>query len=54
MLSTYSVRITEIYFLKSHYLICLQIMKEADLDKDNKLSLPEFEHVISKSPDFLK
>lgn len=30
-----------------------QIMKEADLDKDNQLSLAEFEHVLSKSPDFM-
>ena len=29
-------------------------MKEADLDNDGKLSFAEFEHVISKSPDFLK
>ena len=29
-------------------------MKEADLDNDRKLSFAEFEHVVSKSPDFLK
>ncbi|XP_002128104.1 calcium and integrin-binding protein 1-like [Ciona intestinalis] len=29
------------------------IMQEADLDNDDQLSYAEFEHVISKSPDFL-
>lgn len=29
-------------------------MQEADLDDDGQLSYAEFEHVISKSPDFLK
>lgn len=29
-------------------------MQEADLDDDQQLSFAEFEHVISKSPDFLK
>ena len=30
-----------------------KIMTEADLDDDNQLSFAEFEHVISKAPDFL-
>lgn len=29
-------------------------MREADLDHDNQLGLSEFEHVLSKSPDFMK
>lgn len=29
-------------------------MEEADLDDDRLLSYIEFEHVISRSPDFLK
>jgi len=29
------------------------IMKEADLDQDNKLGKQEFQHVLSKSPDFM-
>jgi len=28
-------------------------MKEADLDQDNQLGRSEFEHVLSKSPDFM-
>lgn len=34
-------------------LLAENIMKEADLDSDGFLSFPEFEHIISKSPDFL-
>ncbi|XP_076804528.1 calcium and integrin-binding protein 1-like [Clavelina lepadiformis] len=30
-----------------------KIMEEADLDRDNQLGRSEFEHVLSKSPDFL-
>jgi len=30
-----------------------KIMKEADLDDDQQLSFAEFEHVISKAPDFV-
>uniref|UniRef100_A0A0B7BLS8 EF-hand domain-containing protein n=2 Tax=Arion vulgaris TaxID=1028688 RepID=A0A0B7BLS8_9EUPU len=30
------------------------IMEEADLDDDKTLSFAEFEHVISKAPDFIK
>ena len=29
-------------------------MQEADLDDDEALSFAEFEHVISKAPDFVK
>lgn len=29
-------------------------MEEADLDDDKTLSFAEFEHVISKAPDFVK
>ena len=28
------------------------VMKEVDIDQDGKLSYPEFEHVVSKAPDF--
>lgn len=31
-----------------------QVFEEADLDEDNKLSFTEFEHVISRAPDFLR
>ena len=31
-----------------------QIYKEADLDNDQSLSFAEFEHVITKAPDFIK
>ena len=31
-----------------------QILEEADLDKDDKLSFSEFEHVVSKAPEFMK
>lgn len=31
-----------------------QILKEADLDGDKKLSFAEFEHAIFKAPDFVK
>ena len=31
-----------------------QIFDEADLDDDSQLSFAEFEHVISKAPDFVK
>ncbi|KAK2186545.1 hypothetical protein NP493_196g00004 [Ridgeia piscesae] len=30
------------------------ILEEADLDDDQALSFAEFEHVISKAPDFVK
>lgn len=33
--------------------IIRKIMMEADLDGDNQLSFAEFEHVISKAPDFI-
>ena len=32
----------------------LQVIEEADLDDDGKLSYVEFEHVISRAPDFLR
>ncbi|KAK2169259.1 hypothetical protein NP493_1191g02014 [Ridgeia piscesae] len=31
-----------------------KIFEEADLDEDGKLSYTEYEHVISKSPDFVR
>ena len=33
--------------------ICDKVFEEADLDEDGKLSYTEFEHVISRAPDFL-
>jgi hypothetical protein len=30
----------------------LKIFKEADIDENNEISIDEFEHVVSKSPDF--
>lgn len=35
-------------------IVSFQIFAEADLDDDNMLSFAEFEHVISKAPDFVK
>ena len=34
--------------------LIFQIFDEADLDDDSQLSFAEFEHVISKAPDFVK
>ena len=34
--------------------LCDQILEEADLDDDDSLSFAEFEHVISKAPDFVR
>ena len=36
------------------FIFILQILMEADLDEDDSLSFAEFEHVISKAPDFVK
>lgn len=33
---------------------CHQILEEADLDDDEGLSFAEFDHVISKAPDFVR
>lgn len=30
-----------------------KVMKEADIDQDGRLSYPEFEHMISRAPDFV-
>lgn len=35
-------------------LVCDKAIEEADLDGDNKLSLADFENMISKAPDFLR
>ncbi len=35
-------------------LLVVQILSEADLDGDQKLSYVEFEHIISRAPDFIK
>jgi len=40
--------------MRQHTVLMFQIMLEADLDDDQQLSYAEFEHVISKSPDFLQ
>lgn len=29
------------------------VLKEADIDQDGRLSYPEFEHMISRAPDFV-
>lgn len=45
------------YFIQQAFICsCLifQIFDEADLDDDSQLSFAEFEHVISKAPDFVK
>ena len=31
-----------------------QIIEEADLDSDSQISYAEFEHVVSRSPDFIR
>ena len=35
------------------YALCMQVLFEADIDDDRKLSASEFSHVITKSPDFI-
>lgn len=30
-----------------------RVLKEADIDQDGRLSYPEFEHMISRAPDFV-
>ena len=30
-----------------------RVMKEVDIDQDGSLSYPEFEHMISRAPDFV-
>lgn len=32
----------------------LQILEESDIDKDGTINLPEFQHVVSRSPDFAR
>lgn len=32
----------------------IQIIEEADLDGDDQISYAEFEHVVSRSPDFIR
>lgn len=56
----YSSRIVRVYKLfnvsprNNLELFYPQIFIEADLDEDNQLSFAEFEHVISKAPDFVE
>ena len=35
------------------WLCVMQVLFEADIDDDRKLSASEFSHVITKSPDFI-
>ena len=44
----------DISFSLPQNIVFTQIMDEADLDDDKTLSFAEFEHVISKAPDFVK
>ena len=56
--------VIDIYHLNTFFTVCmslinivfvyLKIFDEADLDDDSQLSFAEFEHVISKAPDFVK
>lgn len=32
----------------------LQVLEESDIDKDGTINLSEFQHVISRSPDFVR
>lgn len=34
--------------------ICDSVFEEADIDGDERLSFVEFDHIISRAPDFLK
>ncbi|XP_014672791.1 PREDICTED: calcium and integrin-binding family member 2-like [Priapulus caudatus] len=34
-------------------MVCDKVLEEADLDEDGMLSFIEFEHVISRAPDFV-
>jgi Ca2+-binding EF-hand superfamily protein len=33
--------------------VCEKVIEESDVDGDGKLSFMEFEHVITRAPDFL-
>ena len=33
---------------------CLEVLEESEMDDDCQISFMEFEHVISRAPDFLK
>uniref|UniRef100_A0A8D2IXN2 Calcium and integrin binding family member 3 n=1 Tax=Varanus komodoensis TaxID=61221 RepID=A0A8D2IXN2_VARKO len=35
-------------------LVCNKVIDEADLDNDGKLSLEDFQHMITRAPDFLR
>ena len=48
------ILITKLCSQRSTHIFTYQVIEEADLDDDNMLSYIEFEHVISRSPDFLK
>lgn len=38
---------------EEHDLIAENVLEEADVDGDGKLSFSEFDHVVSRAPDFL-
>uniref|UniRef100_A0A670HYQ5 Calcium and integrin binding family member 4 n=1 Tax=Podarcis muralis TaxID=64176 RepID=A0A670HYQ5_PODMU len=40
--------------LQGRHFRSMQVLEEADLDNDKMLSLVEFEHAMTKSPDFLQ
>lgn len=35
-------------------MVCEKVIDEADLDNDGRLSLEDFQHMIVRSPDFLR
>ena len=50
----FSGRINEKYLEVSwHLFVSWKVLNEADIDGDHRMSMNEFEHVITKSPDFL-
>lgn len=54
--SYYTVNILEKCFtlIKVYFLVPSKVLEEADLDEDGMLSFIEFEHVISRAPDFVR
>ena len=56
MFCTYKVKKNKVKKKRKKFNVgwCHQILEEADLDDDEALSFAEFEHVISKAPDFTR
>lgn len=49
---THSINIGEGLSEEERLVIVDHVIKEVDLNEDERLSYPEFEHVIARAPDF--